>query len=216
MVAANLQSISDDRHAIADMSILNKADGSASWTSVSGSTAITSVNGPIEVRIRDELLGEATLELKIVPSSGAGGTRERYLEAVIRGGIKSCLLLRLHPRSLIQITCQTIATDDEESNTLDMIATIMNSVTLACVDAGILMSSILTAAVVELSGGSEHLACYSYPSKDLVVVESQGPFDRMEFQEAMTAALSQCDTVYEIMKNRIEQKVAKDNRWRDS
>lgn len=201
-----------------EMSILSKSDGSASWRSSTGASAITSVNGPLEVRIRDELLGEATLELKIVPSSGSAGTRERYLEKLVRGAIKACLLLRLHPRSLIQITCQAVSNVEETgSSQLDMIATIINSVVLACVDAGLSMSSMLAAAVVRLEngGGSQHLVCYSYPNKELIVIESVGPFSRPDLQKALEVALEQCDAVYETMKQRIEQKVTDDNRWRE-
>lgn len=202
---------------VVEMSILSKADGSASWKSVTGSTALTSVHGPIEVRIRDELLGEATLELKIVPSSGQGGTRERYLEGLIRSGIKPCLLLRLHPRSLIQITCQIIAIDDDdddEQSTLDLVATIINSIILACVDAGISMQCMMAAGLTRLPNGSEHLVCYTYPNKELIMVDSRGSFDKLDLADALDAAQSQCDAAFEIMKSSIEQRITKNNRWR--
>lgn len=205
-----------------DMSILNKSDGSASWRSKIGASVVTSVNGPIEVRIRDEVLGEATLELKILPASGLAGTQERYIERLIRSLVKSSLLLGLHPRSLVQITTQIVSSAEPEvgrrntSSSLDVIAATVNSIALACVDAGISMRVMLAAAVVTAPGGSTHVACFSFPSKELLMVESVGPCTRQELATAMAMAEQECDAVYLVMKNIIEEKVNKDSRWRES
>lgn len=198
----------------AELSLLSHSDGSASWRSKLGASVLTSLNGPIEVRIRDELLGEATLELKMLPASGLAGVSERYMERLVRNSIKSCLLLGLHPRSLVQITSQIISREQESDSNLETIAATINSITLACVDAGISMRCMLAAAVVRLPGGSRHVGCYSYPMKELMMVESFGPCSRVELAHAMTLALQQCDAVYSVMKNVVEEKVARDNVWK--
>jgi exosome complex component RRP46 len=57
---------------VAELSVLRKADGSASY-SENGYTIIGSVNGPIEVQRRDELPDEAAIDVIIRPANGTGG-----------------------------------------------------------------------------------------------------------------------------------------------
>lgn len=201
----------------AQLSVLSKSDGSASWTDAQGSAVISSVNGPMEVRIRDEVLGEATLDLKILPLSGLAGTRERYMENTIRSALRPALLLGLHPRSLIQITSQVVSAGrdiDGPETSLDTIASIINSIVLAAVDAGISMSCILAAAVVKAPEHGRHVACYSFPKHDLLMLESQGPFKREQLPLILESALKECISVHDTMREKIEEKVTKDNRWR--
>ena len=57
----------------AALGTLDRADGSATY-SANGYEVICGVNGPIEVQRRDELPGEAAIEVNIRPASGVGGT----------------------------------------------------------------------------------------------------------------------------------------------
>lgn len=196
------------------LGILSKSDGSASYRHMSHPTVITSVNGPIEVRIRDEILGEATLELKVLPSSGLAGTHERYVEDLIRSTVKTSLLLGLHPRSLVQITSQILSSEDPTAAGLEIIAAAINSITIACIDAGLSMKSMLAATVVAGNSGSKHVVCYSYPNRELATIESTGPFSRKELDEVLTSGLEQCDMVYQSMETAIGEKMQKDNRWK--
>lgn len=56
----------------AALSLLHRADGSASYSS-NGCSVIAAVNGPIEVQRRDELPEEAALDVSVKPASGVGG-----------------------------------------------------------------------------------------------------------------------------------------------
>ena len=58
------------------ISPLDRADGSAAYSSV-GYSVIGGVNGPVEVRRRDELPEEAAIDVAIRPRSGAGGTLDQ-------------------------------------------------------------------------------------------------------------------------------------------
>ena len=51
---------------------LRRADGSASF-SCYGHSVLAAVNGPIEVQRRDEIPGEAALEVTVRPATGVGG-----------------------------------------------------------------------------------------------------------------------------------------------
>ena len=57
---------------VADLSILEKTDGSASY-SQNGYSIIGSVNGPIEVQRRDEIPDEAAIDVIVRPAHGPGG-----------------------------------------------------------------------------------------------------------------------------------------------
>ena len=169
----------------------------------------------MEVRIRDEILGEATFDLNILPKSGLAGTRERYIEHTVRSAVRPSLLLGLHPRSLIQMTSQVVTHDQEEGTILETIASVINSIVLASVDAGISMNYMLAAAVVKSAAYGRHVACYSFPKHELLMLESQGPFKREQIPQVLEDALLECVAVHDTMRIKIEEKVAKDNRWRD-
>lgn len=55
----------------ASLSPLNRADGSANYSS-NGYTIVGAVNGPIEVQRRDEMPEEATIEVNVRPAVGVG------------------------------------------------------------------------------------------------------------------------------------------------
>lgn len=57
---------------VANLSPLQRADGSASYSSC-GYSVLAAVNGPIEVQRRDELPQEATIDVIIRPAAGIGG-----------------------------------------------------------------------------------------------------------------------------------------------
>lgn len=215
MVTPIFGSMRNSGDMVAEMSILNKSDGSASWCSKNGATVITSINGPIEVRMRDEILGEATLELKILPESGLAGTRERYLEGLVRSAIKPCLLLGLHPRSLVQITSQVVSHAEDSLVVLDTVASTINSIILASVDAGLSMNYLLAAAVVHIPDAGHHVVCYSFPKDELILLESVGPYISVRLPEILKIGHEKCSIAYDAIRKKIEAKVERDNRWRD-
>lgn len=112
------------------LSSLGRADGSASYTT-HGCSVIAAVNGPIEVQRRDEIPEESAIDVVLRPAVGVGGNiqnlhnadtqrscgfpgvRERHLESVIEKTLRQVILVSAHPRTLIQITLQVIASRDD-------------------------------------------------------------------------------------------------------
>ncbi|RSH90148.1 exosome non-catalytic core subunit rrp46 [Saitozyma podzolica] len=75
-----------------------------------GSTAaVASLNGPIEVRLREELPDRATLEVIHRPLEGVGATSSRALESSLSALLIPLLNLSQHPRSLIQLVVQSLS-----------------------------------------------------------------------------------------------------------
>jgi len=116
------------------LSHLHRADGSATYTH-NGYCIIGAVNGPVEVLRRDEIPEEATIEVNVRPAAGVGsmsireaesskhvtntiaGPKERHLETLLHSTLRSIILTRSIPRTLVQITLQIRTLPEEEAST---------------------------------------------------------------------------------------------------
>ncbi|KAG0087371.1 Exosome component 5 [Podila epicladia] len=116
--------------------LLNRADGSAQFD-FGGSSVLCSVVGPTEVKIRDEQLDKATVEVVARPLVGLPSVKDKAREQNIRETLEPILLSGLHPRTLIQIVVQTMKDDG------CILSTAFNATILALLDAGIPLKSIL-------------------------------------------------------------------------
>ncbi|RPB01043.1 ribosomal protein S5 domain 2-like protein [Choiromyces venosus 120613-1] len=200
------------------------ADGSAQYTD-GPTTLLASVNGPIEVKARDEIPLEAFLEITIRPSAGVTSVREKHLEALLRSAISPLILRTMHPRTLLQITLQII--QHEHASSAHALHTLLASAIvvamLALVDAGVPMKAMLAAAFVEdASAGAAHVFGYTItgaeseggPGEGLVFVESDGVFDGKGFVEASEVGRKKCLEIGELMKDWVRGKAERDMRYR--
>ncbi|GAA5907016.1 hypothetical protein JCM8208_004488 [Rhodotorula glutinis] len=88
--------------------LLSRADGSAQFAF--GNVAVlASLTGPAEVRIRDELVDRATLDIHLRPLRGQGGPASRAAESTLASLLAPLILLHLYPRALLQLTLQTVS-----------------------------------------------------------------------------------------------------------
>ena len=197
-----------EQEAEIELGSLSRADGSASYKTES-CNVMASVNGPMEVRQRDELLGEATLELHVQPAVGIASIADRDLESLLKAAVKPSLLLGLHPRSLVQVTLQVLVAGDAREA---LLAACINVIALACVDAGLAMQSIPVGAHVQLTH-SRHTACFAFPARVLVMLESAGRFRREDIVDVEHRSLAAAEAVYTALEARINDKVQRDNRW---
>lgn len=85
---------------------LNRADGSATYTSPSGYSILAAVNGPVEVQRRDELPEEAHIEVNVRPHDGVGQVKERHLEVLIADTLRDVVYVQMFPRQMVQLTLQ--------------------------------------------------------------------------------------------------------------
>ncbi|CAB4401319.1 ribosomal protein S5 domain 2-like protein [Rhizophagus irregularis] len=113
-------------------------DGSASF-SFGKSRVLCTVNGPAEVKLRDEKLDKATIDVVVRPLVGAPGTKDKTHEYILRSTFESIVQSGLHPRTQIQIVSQVMVDDGS------IIAAAINATTMALIDAGIPMKDIVAA-----------------------------------------------------------------------
>ncbi|KAK8162446.1 ribosomal protein S5 domain 2-type protein [Phyllosticta citrichinensis] len=199
----------------ATLSDLHRADGSATF-SQSGYSVIGAVNGPIEVLRRDELPEEAAIEVNVRPASGVGSPKERHLENLIHSTLRQVILVRNHPRTLIQVTLQVLqvpegdASDDKScSSILSILPALLQASILALVSASIPLNTTFSSAIVVItpegqtvispsvkqlgSASSTHVLAFSARG-DLLVSESEGAFDMDAWDKAHDVAKAVCIT----------------------
>lgn len=86
---------------------LSRADGSGRFA-FGPCASLASFTGPIEVRIKDEKVDRATLEITHRPLQGVGGVPSRELEDTLRGVFEPLLNLAAFPRALVQLVVQSL------------------------------------------------------------------------------------------------------------
>ncbi|KAH4212027.1 hypothetical protein HBI24_100740 [Parastagonospora nodorum] len=193
---------------------LNRADGSATYTH-NGFSIIGAVNGPIEVLRRDEMPEEATIEVNVRPAVGVGSPRERHLETLLHNTLRSIILTRLIPRTLVQLTLQVRSLPEEDamtgiSSTLTILPHLLHTALLSLLSASIPLSTTLTSVLVALPASSTpllsptanellrakpiksvHVFAFSGDGR-LLLNESDGSFSYEEWEEACEMAEDVC------------------------
>ncbi|KAF1971043.1 hypothetical protein BU23DRAFT_556321 [Bimuria novae-zelandiae CBS 107.79] len=201
------------------LSHLNRADGSATYTH-NGYCIIGAVNGPIEVLRRDEIPEEATVEVNVRPAVGVGSPKERHLETLLHNTLRSIILTRSIPRTLVQITLQVRSLPDEESSTgvstsLTLLPHLLHTALLALLSALIPLSTTVTAVLIALHSTKDskapaqlvsptanellrakpirsvHVFAFSGEGK-MLLNESDGAFSYEEWDEAAESAEEVC------------------------
>ncbi|ORZ35289.1 exosome component 5 [Catenaria anguillulae PL171] len=122
---------------------LHRADGSAQFT-VDKTSVICGIHGPVEVKLRDEKLDRATLEVVFKQHISLPTTREKFLETTIQSTLEPLIKTALHPRTLIQLSFQTIQNDGS------LLAAAYNAACVALIDAGIPLQSAFAAACIAI------------------------------------------------------------------
>ncbi|KND02508.1 exosome non-catalytic core subunit RRP46 [Spizellomyces punctatus DAOM BR117] len=147
----------DKRHSPNEMrpfycssALLSRADGSVRFKS-GDSAVMCSVFGPMEVKLRDEKLDKAVVEVIFKTAAGMTTTKERMYERIIRQTLEASILSGLHPRTSIRVTLQVL-TDDG-----GILSTALNAATLALVDAGIPLRSLAASVTCMIDDTGELL-----------------------------------------------------------
>ncbi|KAF9494713.1 hypothetical protein BDN71DRAFT_1431504 [Pleurotus eryngii] len=136
---------------------LARVDGSARFSFGTSTAALTSVSGPIEVRLATENPSQATFDVSIRPLSSIPGIESKSLASMIRLALLPSLILTTNPRSLVQIVVQALAPSYDTSSKWDsgLVAAMINASTMALLNAGsIPMRGVVCAVAVARVGNA--------------------------------------------------------------
>lgn len=208
------------------MGPLRNSDGSAEWEAGGAPHAlrlVCSVNGPLEVKIRDELPQDASLELVYRRNTGVPMIREQLIQEKLHTCLLAQLRRDLMPRSLVQVVVQLlegdIALEAEVSEGV-------NVMTMALVDAGIPMSGIVSAVsygatkddeIIPLVGSlkykleefeSLHAVAFKFADSEtpkVVMCESAGQFTKDILKTMLLRAQKDTAILADTMRATIEK-----------
>ncbi|KAF2659627.1 hypothetical protein K491DRAFT_775342 [Lophiostoma macrostomum CBS 122681] len=136
------------------LSPLHRADGSATYTH-NRYSILGAVNGPIEVQRRDEMPEEATIEVNVRPAVGVGSPKERHLETLLHSTLRSIILVRSIPRTLVQITLQIRSLPEEDAmlgvnTSLLILPHLLHTALLALLFSSVPLRAIVTSVLVAI------------------------------------------------------------------
>ncbi|TPX71582.1 hypothetical protein CcCBS67573_g06150 [Chytriomyces confervae] len=199
------------------LSPLSRADGSARFA-YGKSAVLAAVYGPKEVRLRDELLDSAKIEVLFRPLVGLSGTTERLYEKTIREILESVILKHLHPRTSVQ----TFEGADDDSSSL-ILSCAINATILALMDAGVGLKSmvasvtciiddsnqlVLDPSAEEIKGAkSVHVFTFDNVSKDVTSCVSTGVYTYEQYKSVFEVSQSACASVQAVYRQTMENKV---------
>ena len=94
---------------------LHRSTGSAHYVQKHLSQeVICAINAPVDVQRRDEIPNETYLDVHVRPNHGVGQIRERHLESLLTALVRDVVLVRLWPRTAVQITLQILKDGSQE------------------------------------------------------------------------------------------------------
>ncbi|KAH8555206.1 ribosomal protein S5 domain 2-type protein [Umbelopsis sp. PMI_123] len=204
----------------ASQSLLNRADGSSKF-SFGESTVVASVVGPAEVKIRDEKMDEATVELIVRPAVGFPTTKDKVLEHALRQAVEPTILSGMMPRTLIQIVVQIEQVDG------NILSTTVNAISLAMLDAGLPMSSLVASVSAAIdqennilldpssqeleNASSVHTFAFDNTSSyNLLLSHSTGTFSEDQYFSCLEACKHASERVHAFIRTAVEKKIQKE------
>ncbi|RCK67130.1 Exosome complex component RRP46 [Candida viswanathii] len=212
-------------------STLPNADGSAELT-IGGTKVITSISGPIEPKLRQELPNQSSLEIIVRPATGLPTTREKLIEDKLRSVLQSVIISYKYPRQLIQIVVQFARTDEAAEFNVNELNAAINSCYFALIDADVALYSSFATMVVAMNLGnlirepsgdvletseSFHLVCFTIldgHANKLLMLESQGEFTEQELFTVLSESVGEVEKLHSIQRKFIEDKIAEDYIWK--
>ncbi|KAL1916759.1 uncharacterized protein VTP21DRAFT_5463 [Calcarisporiella thermophila] len=203
--------------------VLSRADGSARFD-FGKTSVLCSVHGPAEVRLREEKLDKATLDISILPLKGISGTKDRVVEYFLRSTLEPVILTTLHPRTCIQVIAQVLQNDG------CVLSAVINAASLALINAGIPMRSVPASVSCIVKDGniildpaeeemenSTSTHTFSFDSEgQLLLCESLGSFTDTEFDKCLSLCLDGVKKVHGFMRMALEKKMEKEHQQRCS
>jgi len=213
-----------------DIGILQKSDGSVVFQQ--GHTKVTTgVFGPAEVQVHKEHVDRTTLSCVLKPKIGLAGVREKNMEDIVRKTCEQAILLKLFPRSAVQIVIQLM------HDSGGLLSCLINSACMALVHAGIPMRCMIASVccvvmddddgggggVVVVDPTTEEESCarctmtLSFESKQMKLVSSHttGTFTMEEYFNCIQLARQSAAEVFAFQRLSVSRFLSRDQEGGD-
>ncbi|KTW31011.1 exosome non-catalytic core subunit RRP46 [Pneumocystis jirovecii RU7] len=205
-------------------SLLTRVEGSCIYEE-GPNKILCAVIGPSETKTRDEVIGEATIDVIVRPDVRGSSTKDIQMEQIIWKTISPMIMRTMYPHTLIQMVIQIISREKSE-NIVSLLAAILNTTFISLLDSGVAMTNTFSAvslAVLSKEGEtsiilnpslkilndatSSHVVCYAFPDEKLILCDSIGFFTENQFIEILSKALIACKDTHERIKATIIEKM---------
>lgn len=175
-----------------EMSLLSRADGSASFSLGDDAAVIACVYGPTDVRISKEKIDRATVDVLVKPKIGMQNCASKLKEEIIRNSVEASVIGTLHPRTGINVIVQEI---QGKGSSGSLLAASINATCLALLDAGLPMRSMFAAVscACRQKEISPDTPCTSNEDEDLEMVVEPNEEEEEEADIVLTFAFESVD-----------------------
>lgn len=144
--------------AVLSFDSLSRVDGSARFGFGFYPQFLSSVSGPIEVRLASEQPSQTTIEVHVRPLSNVPGTESKKAAVILKEVIQREVIMEANPRTLVQFVVQALVPMSSLKFTNDMLAAMINSCTLSLLNsAAVPMRGVICAVSVGRNGTSGYV-----------------------------------------------------------
>jgi len=203
-----------------DLGTLQKSDGSVLFQQ--GETRVAcGVCGPAEVQIQREHVDKATLNCVFKPKVGLAGVREKAIEDIVKKTCEQVVLVKLFPRSAIQVVVQLM----HDSGAL--LSCIINGACMALVHAGVPMRCMVASVCCAITDGGEVVVdpkeevekkcrctmTLSFESRESKLISSHtaGSFSMDEYFNCLEVARQSASEIFSFQRLSVSRFLSRDN-----
>jgi len=203
-----------------DFGMRQKSDGSVLYQQ--GETRVTcGVCGPAEVQVHKELVDKATLNCVFKPKVGLAGVRERAIEDIVRKTCEQVVLVKLFPRSAIQVVVQLM------HDCGGLLSCVINGACMALVHAGVPMKCMVASVCCAITNDGhvvvdpsqeveEDCRCtmtLSFESRELKLISSHttGSFSMDEYFDCLEVARKSASEILSFQRLSYSRFLSRDN-----
>jgi exosome complex component RRP46 len=172
------------------------------------------------VRLREEKLDRATVEVTYRPAIGLSNVQSKVVEQAVETLVEASLLAGLHPRTLVQVTAQNV--HDAGSS----LAATLNATSMALLDAGLPLKAVPAAVACavmpdgsiwidptlaeEQEATSYHVFAFDTLSQEVVYSTSTGLFNSQTLSDCYTLCQAGAAKIHAFYRVALERKLLED------
>ncbi|KAJ3773314.1 hypothetical protein FB446DRAFT_540463 [Lentinula raphanica] len=113
---------------------LSRVDGSARFGFGPHPQYLSSISGPIEVRLNAEQSSQATIEVHVRPLTNVPGTESKKAAVILKDILQMEVIVEANPRTLIQFVVQALIPTPKLTD--ELVAAMINCCTLSLLNSG--------------------------------------------------------------------------------